>query len=205
MSLIPRSGPKTAAMGKGASVSSTLAKIILRLIGWRAVFCQPPGSKSVIMFYPHTSNWDFPLGVLFKWRYQLDVHWAGKDTLFRFPLGPVLRWLGGVPINRRERTGMVDQLAERFAVSENFHICIAPEGTRSRTEHLKTGFYRLALLAGVPLGLAFVDYRHRCIGIERWVMLSGDEAEDLSVLRDYYASKQAFDPAKAGGISFKSS
>ena len=186
-------------------MSSVLARAVLRLIGWQAVFVPPLGKKSVVMFYPHTSNWDFPLGVLFKWCYRLDIHWAGKDTLFRFPLRSLLLWLGGVPINRRERTGMIGQLIERFAASESFHICIAPEGTRSKTEHLKTGFYRLALAAGVPLGLAFIDYQTRRVGIERWITLSGDEAADLAVLADYYADKHAFDPAKAGTIAFKAS
>lgn len=180
------------------------AFLVLRLIGWEAVFNPPPGSKSVVMFYPHTSNWDFPLGVLFKARYGLDIHWAGKDTLFRFPVRRLLLWLGGVPINRRERTGMIGQLIERFSTSESFHICIAPEGTRSKTDCLKTGFYRLARAADVPLGLAFIDYQRKRVGIERWINLTGDEAADLAVLREYYADKCAYDPDKAGVIGFKS-
>lgn len=186
-------------------MSGRFASFVLRLIGWQAVFNPPPGPKSVVMFYPHTSNWDFPLGVLFKAQYQLDIHWAGKDTLFRVPFRRLLLWLGGVPINRRERTGMIGQLVERFATSESFHICIAPEGTRSKTDCLKTGFYRLAREAGVPLGLAFIDYRRKRVGIERWIVLAGDEADDLAMLREYYADKHAYDPAKAGVIGFKSS
>lgn len=182
---------------------SALASWVLRLIGWQAVLVPPPGPRSVIMFYPHTSNWDFPLGVLFKARFGFDVHWAGKDTLFRFPLRRLLLWLGGVPINRRERTGMIGQMVARFAESESFHLCIAPEGTRKKTDHLKTGFYRLSLAAGVPLGLAFADYRTKRVGIERWVVLSGDEAADLALLRTFYQDKLAFDPAKAGDIAFR--
>ena len=184
-------------------MGSTLATLILRLIGWQAVLNPPPAAKTVIMVYPHTSNWDFPLGVLFKAQYRFDVHWAGKDSLFRFPVGRLLEWMGGVPINRRESTGMIGQLVSRFQASDSFHICIAPEGTRSRTDHLKTGFYRLAREADVPLGLAFIDYRAKRVGIERWVVLSGDEAADLAMLRAYYADKKAYDPAKAGAIEFK--
>lgn len=182
---------------------SRIAGWILRMAGWRVVWTPPPGVKSVVMFYPHTSNWDFPLGVLFKASVGLDIHWAAKDTLFRFPLRGLLLWLGGVPINRRVRTGMIDQLVARFAVSSSFHLCIAPEGTRSKTDHLKTGFYRLARAAGVPLGLAFADYQTKRVGIEQWIMLSGDEAADLALLQAFYQDKKAFDPAKAGNIHFR--
>lgn len=184
-------------------MTKVMASLLLRLFGWTAVLTPPPGPKAVVMFYPHTSNWDFPLGVLFKAQYGLDIHWAAKDTLFRFPVRGLLLWLGGVPINRRERTGMIGQLLARFASSESFYLCIAPEGTRSKTDHLKTGFYRLACEAGVPLGLAFADYRTKRVGIERWLTLSGDEAADLAVLRAFYREKRAFDPSKAGDIVFK--
>lgn len=182
---------------------SRIAGCLLRMVGWQVVWTPPPGAKSVVMFYPHTSNWDFPLGVLFKVSVGLDIHWAAKDTLFRFPLRGLLLWLGGVPINRRVRTGMIDQLVARFAASPSFHLCIAPEGTRSKTDHLKTGFYRLAREAGVPLGLAFADYQTKRVGIEQWIELSGDEAADLALLQAFYRDKKAFDPGKAGDIRFR--
>lgn len=180
-----------------------LATIILRLTGWRTVFSPPPGPKSVVLVYPHTSNWDFPLGLLFNARHPIFIHWAGKDSLFRWPLGGVFRALGGVAINRREPTGMVGQLARTFAQRESFHLCITPEGTRKKTDHWKSGFYRLALEAGVPVGLGFFDFRNKRVGVERWVTLSGDEEKDLAMLRDYYADKSAYDPEKAGDIRFR--
>ncbi len=185
--------------------SRRLASIILRLLGWRSAFTPPPGPKSVIMFYPHTSNWDFPFGLLFKFNHDLMIHWAGKDSLFRWPFRRLFIRLGGVPINRRERTGMISQLLEVFTSSESFHICIAPEGTRSRTDHWKSGFYRLALAAKVPVGLGFIDYASRRVGVEDWVILSGNEETDLDMLRRYYADKKAYAPEKAGEIRFRSS
>jgi len=180
-----------------------LAAFILRLIGWRTVYTVPPGPKAVVIVYPHTSNWDFPIGMLFKMRHGVDLHWAGKDTLFRGPMNVLFRCLGGVPINRREATGMIRQLTEAYALKESFSICIAPEGTRSKSDHWKTGFYRLALSTGLPLGLGFIDYGSKCAGIARWVTLSGDEAADLAMLRAYYADKKGLYPEKAGDIRFR--
>ena len=181
-----------------------LAALVLRLIGWQTVYVPAPGPQAVIVVYPHTSNWDFPLGLLFKAKHRVRMQWAGKDSLFRWPFKPLSLWLGGIPINRRQRTGMIAQLTDAFARNPNLYVCIAPEGTRARTDHWKTGFYRLARAARVPLGLAFIDYGSKRIGIERWIDLSGDEEADLAVLRAYYADKHGRYPEKAGEIRFKS-
>ena len=180
-----------------------LAAWILRLAGWTSVYVPAPGPKAVIAFYPHTSNWDFPLGVLFRAKHRLQAHWAGKDTLFRGPLRPLFLAMGGIPINRRIATGVVSQLAAEFARNDEFSICIAPEGTRSKTEHWKSGFYRLALEAKVPVGLAFIDYPKKTIGIEHWIHLTGDEAADLEMIRAGYAGKTALFPDQVGEIRFK--
>lgn len=180
-----------------------LAALILHLLGWQTVYALPPGPKSVVLVYPHTSNWDFPLGVMYKAKHHLNLNWAGKDTLFRWPLKRFFIWLGGVPVNRRESTGMIAQLVEVFAQSDSFCIVITPEGTRSKTEYWKSGFYRLALQANVPVGLAFIDYARKRIGIERWVKLSGDEQTDLAIFRAFYSGITARYPEKAGDIRFK--
>ncbi len=184
-------------------MGKVVAGMILRLFGWSTVLTPAPGRKTVIIFYPHTSNWDFPLGVLFRAKHQLQVRWAGKDTLFRWPLRGLFIALGGIPINRRIATGVVAQLVAEFARNDDFSICLAPEGTRAKTAQLKSGFYRLAIEANVPVGLAFADYRRKQIGIEHWITLSGDETADLEAIRAGYADKTALYPEKAGVIGFK--
>ena len=182
---------------------SRLCALILHLAGWRIVFTPPPGPKSVVLVYPHTSNWDFVVGMLCRIHTGIFMHWTGKDTLFRWPLKSIFLRLGGVPINRRQRTGMTAQLADAFARNDSFHIAFTPEGTRGKTDHWKSGFYRLTLAVGVPLGLGFIDYGRREVGVERWITLSGDEETDLALIRAYYADKRALYPDQAGDIRFR--
>jgi len=184
-------------------MSARFSTFLLCLLGWRTVFTPAPGPKAVIMVYPHTSNWDFPLGILFRSKHKLAMQWAGKDTLFRWPFRKLFLKLGGLPINRREPRGQITQLLEAYAANERFCLCIAPEGTRSKTDHWKTGFYRLALQANVPLGLAFIDYGKKQLGVERWIKLSGNVDDDLEQIRAYYADKTALYPDQAGDIRFR--
>ena len=172
----------------------------LRLAGWRLVYPPQPGPKAVVILYPHTSNWDFVLGMLAIGALGLPVNWAAKDSLFNSPLGGFFRALGGVPVNRRERTGFVGQMAEEFRRRERFTLALAPEGTRSRTEHWKSGFYRLAEVARVPIGLGYIDYRQRELGIARWLASCGDPAQDMAAIRTAYAGKTGRHPQLAGPI-----
>jgi hypothetical protein len=130
------------------------------------------------------------------------MSWVGKDTLFRWPLGALFRALGGIPVDRSGRTGVIAQLSAELARRESLLLVIAPEGTRARTDHWRTGFYHLALSAGVPLGLGFIDFKRRRLGITEWVQLSGDPERDLARLRDFYADKTALRPEQAGEIRF---
>ena len=182
---------------------SALAQRLLRGCGWTLRYTPPPTPKSVVIFYPHTSNWDFPLGLLARAATGLRVSWVGKHTLFSGPLGPLMRALGGIPIDRGTRTGLVEQLTAEFAQRQSFHVAIAPEGTRSRSDHWRTGFYRLALAAGVPVGLGFFDYPRREIGIEHWLTMSGDTASDLARIAACYAGRQGLNPAQTTPIRFR--
>src|SRR5512140_3135224 len=137
---------------------------ILRTNDWSVEFRWPPSPKCVVIFYPHTSNWDFVIGVLAYLSAGWPVRWCGKDSLFVWPLGILMRALGGIAVNRRERTGFVGQFKREFERADKLHLAIAPEGTRARTDHWKSGFYHLALATGVPVGLAYIDYPSRRVG-----------------------------------------
>lgn len=179
------------------------SRSVLRVLGWRLCLTPPPGRQAVVAVYPHTSNWDFPLGLLTRWGMGLKARWAGKDTLFAGPAGAVFRALGGIPVNRRERTGLVGALAALFREEEALFLAIAPEGTRSHVDHWKSGFYRVAVEAGVPIGLGFLDYGRRECGVTVWLEPTGDEAADLAAIRAFYADKRGLHPENQGEIRFK--
>ena len=153
-SAIPRRGsPATRAVGQG----------VLRLMGWRVEGVVPNLPKFVIAVAPHTSNWDFVVGVAAMFALDLRLAFIGKHTLFRGPLAPLLRWMGGIPIDRASAQGVVDDSVEAFKRMERRILVIAPEGTRSRVAHFKSGFLRIARGAGVPVLLASLDYEARCV------------------------------------------
>jgi 1-acyl-sn-glycerol-3-phosphate acyltransferase len=183
-------------------VGGRIAGMLLRLIGWRTVFVPPARPRSVIIVYPHTSNWDFVVGLLGRSAIGLRCHFAAKDTLFRGPFGAWLQRVGGIPVNRREATGLVGQLTGEFARRPEFHLVFTPEGTRARTDCWKTGFYRLARAAQVPLGLAFIDYGRREVGVGAWLDLTGDQETDLDRIRAFYAGKRGRRNELAGPIRF---
>jgi 1-acyl-sn-glycerol-3-phosphate acyltransferase len=189
----PRSGPIRAALGRAG----------LALIGWRLEVTLPEGPKGIIVVYPHTSNWDFPVGYLAKLAIRMPLRWAGKDNLFVGPFGALFRWMGGIPVNRREHTGFISQLAREFRERDWMWLVIAPEGTRKHTDHVKSGFWHLALEAKVPVGLAYIDYGEKVIGLHEYVAMTGDEARDLATLRAAYAGKHGLRRGQEGELRFQ--
>ena len=187
----------------GRGLPARLAFAILGFFGWRVVLAQPMPRKCVIVFYPHTSNWDFAVSLLVKWATGIEFRWIGKHTLFESPFGRWFTRRGGISVDRGDAAGLVAQVAATFAAHDDFLLVITPEGTRRRTDHWKSGFYRLALAARVPVGLAFIDRRTRRVGIGAWMTLEGDEARDLAAMRAFYADKRGWIPAKAGPIGFR--
>lgn len=181
---------------------AALARWILRVGGWEIVGGAPAEPKAVLIAAPHTSNWDGFWALAYKTAVGIDVHFFAKESLFWFPLGTVLRALGGIPIDRADAGSAVQQVVDSFAAEESFYFGLAPEGTRRRTRGWKTGFYRIALSAGVPVYLGFLDFGARRIGIGLRLDLSGDPEADLAVCRDFYSGVTGRRPENASPVVF---
>ncbi len=172
----------------------------LRLAGWRLEGEAPAIPKYVLIGAPHTSNWDFAglLAVSLNW--EIPIAWVGKHTLFRGPAGPFMRALGGIPVDRRAHHGLVAQLVDEFRRRDRLILAITPEGTRGPTDGWKSGFYRIATEAGVPIVPGFVDYVNKRVGFGPPLSPSGDVRADMDVLRAFYADKHGKFPDHVGRI-----
>jgi 1-acyl-sn-glycerol-3-phosphate acyltransferase len=163
----------------------------LALARWRILGDVPPIPKFVAIVAPHTSNWDFPLGVLVMFALDLRVHWFGKASLFRSPLGPLFRRLGGRPVNREQREGVVEQMAAIVRAEPAFVLALAPEGTRKRVNHWRTGFYRIAERAGIPIVPVSFDWSRREVTIGAPMHPTGHLATDIATLQANYRREMA--------------
>ena len=181
-------------------LKQVVARAILRATAWNLDVRLPSTPKYVLIGAPHTSNWDLWHTLLMIHAVGLPVHWVGKSTLFRPPLGWLMRMLGGIPVNRHTRTNFVQQVVETLNQQEAFVLAIAPEGTRSKADVWKTGFYHIALGAGVPIALGFIDYRARVLGIGPSLTPSGDLRADFAYIQAFYTGKQGRRPALQGSI-----
>ena len=179
---------------------SRLARFIFRVFGWRVTGDIPNVPKMLMIGAPHTSNWDGAVFYLFTLAVRAHIHFLGKHTLFRPPFGGIMRWAGGVPVNRSTTINAVDQVVAAFNAQETMALVIAPEGTRSRTEYWKTGFYYIALKAHVPIVMLYVDYPRRDCGVGPYFMPTGDIDEDFKLIQAFYADKGGRHPEKKGPI-----
>lgn len=159
----------------------------LRILGWRVEGALPDVPKLVIIAAPHTSNWDFPVGIAAKLALGLQVLWFGKDSLFRGPLGLVMKSLGGMPVDRSSSNNVVKQVIDEFARRERMILGLAPEGTRKRVERWRTGFYHIAHGARVPILPVALNWGERAIQIGPPFHTTGDMDGDLVELRSRFS------------------
>lgn len=187
---------------------SALARAFMRLCGWRVDFDgHLPGAQGVLIVYPHTSNWDFVWGVLAKWSIGFPLHFWGKASLFRVPLfGAWLRWIGGVPVERDAPRGAVGAMAERLQQARRqgrfMWLALSPEGTRRHQPAWRSGFYRVALQAGVPLALVSFDYPSRTIAVHGFLQVTGREDADLAAIQHTLGAARGCKPDQAAPIRF---
>jgi 1-acyl-sn-glycerol-3-phosphate acyltransferase len=167
----------------------------LRLLGWRIEGNIPDAPRLVLTVAPHTSNWDFVMGFLAYLALQLDTTWFGKHSLFRWPMGPLFRYFGGIPIERSKSANMVDSYVAEFARRERMVLALAPEGTRSLAPEWKTGFYHIAMGARALIVPVALDYTTRRVRISAPLTPTGDIERDLASLRRHFTSSMAKNPA----------
>ncbi len=178
---VPSSAPRA-----GGAIARWLGRVILRAGGWRVTGAFPDVPKAMIIAAPHSSMWDALWGLAAKLAMGIHVEFMAKQEAFFWPLGPVLRALGGFPVDRKAAMGVVDQLIDRMRSHERLWMVIAPEGTRRRVERWKTVFWKIAMANAVPVVAATFHYPDRTIGIGPAFTMTGDLDADMARLREFF-------------------
>ena len=178
---LPAAAPRT-----GGRIGRWVGRAVLRLGGWRLRGEFPELDKLMIIVAPHSSGWDAVWGLAMKLALRLDIAFMAKRELFVGPLGWFLRRCGGFPINRGSTTGVVEQVSARYAARDRFWVALAPEGTRRRVEHWKTGFWRIARAAQVPVLCVYFHYPERVIGIGPVLETTDSLEHDMARIREFY-------------------
>ncbi len=173
------------------------AKLVLRISGWTAVGDVPDVPKAVFIAAPHTSNWDGLWALAYRASLGVDIRFFAKESLFWFPLGALLRGLGGIPLDRSEARSAVRTAVSMFESRQSFYFGLAPEGTRALRDSWKTGFYRIAKLADVPVFFGILDYKNKRVGIAGRLDLTDDKDADLSKCAAFYENIEGRWPEKA--------
>lgn len=182
---------------RGNAFTEWIGRSILGLLGWRIEGPIPAEPKLVIIVAPHTSAWDFVIGLAAKLALRIDSFYLAKDTLFRWPLSILLRRTGGLPVDRSGSHNLVEEMAARFSERDRMLLTLAPEGTRRHVESWKTGFYRIAEAAGVPILPIAFDYGGKAIAFGEPLTPSGDPSAEIERLRSFFGDIQARRPEAA--------
>mgnify|MGYP000020280895 CR=1 FL=1 len=171
--------------------------LLLKIMGWKTRGEPLDHQRCVLIGAPHTSNWDFPLMLMVVLKLKLRVFWMGKHTLFPFPFGWFMKWLGGIPIDRSASHNVVNETMRQYAENDQLIVLIPPEGTRKKVAKWKTGFYHIANLANVPILLGYVDASIKEAGFADFYQPSGDVDKDMEEILAFYANKQGLNADNA--------
>jgi len=172
------------------TVLRALSLGFLQLNGWKVEGVLPEGaSKCVLIAAPHTSNWDLPYTLMVAFALNLHVYWMGKQSIFKWPFGAVMKWLGGIPVDRSKSSNLVAASAAAITAAQGpLQLVVPPEGTRGKTRQWKTGFYHIALTAQVPIVLAYMDYQRKVSGLGPVFQPTGDVDADMAVIKRFYST-----------------
>lgn len=171
-----------------------VARLYWTFSRWRLVSEPAPDRPTVLIGAPHTSNWDFVLMLAIAWRLDMRFRWLGKKSLFRSWRGPIMRGLGGIPVDRDAPAAVVGEVLARIRSGDVFGLVVTPDGTRKGHTHWKSGFYRIAREASLPVTLGYVDRTTMTTGLGPTIELTGDVAADMDVIRAFYADKAGLRP-----------
>lgn len=175
----------------GNSFSEWLGKVVLNSLGWKITGTFPACKKMVIAVAPHTSNWDFVIGIAVVFRLRLKISFMGKHSIFVPPFDRLLRRWGGIPIERSKSHGVVEQLSDAMKSSDKMILAVAPEGTRSKIDNWKTGFLHIAHKADVPVMLVALDYQKKEVQLGHLMHVNGSVDESLQEVYQFYATVPA--------------
>ena len=177
-----------------------IARRLLELAGWKIEGDPPTQRRFVLIAAPHTSNWDFPLMLLFAAAFGLKVKWLAKDSLFWPPMGWIMQWMGGIPVVRSRKLNQVESMRRTFADRKDLVLAVPTEGTRGRTDHWRSGFYHIARESNVPIVPSYLDYGKKRGGFGPPVTPSGDVTADMDNFRNFYAPMNGKFPELSGPI-----
>lgn len=180
-----------------------VAKFLLRLGGWTPVGEIPAVPKAVFIAAPHTSNWDGIWALIYKVAIGIEIRFFAKSALFWFPLGTLLRGLGGIPLDRSKAQSAVAEAVAMFEKNDSFYFGLAPEGTRAYRDHWKSGFYRIARAAQVPVFLGIIDYGRKRVGIAGRLDLTDDAEADLRKCAEFYKDIVGRHPENTTPVRFE--
>jgi 1-acyl-sn-glycerol-3-phosphate acyltransferase len=177
-----------------------LSLAFLKLTGWKVEGSLPPDCpKCVLIAAPHTSNWDLPYTLMVGFALRLNLYWMGKESIFRPPFGGVMRWLGGISVDREKSTNLVAASVEALRAADGkVQLTVPPEGTRSKTRYWKTGFYHIAQGAQVPIVMAYMDYARKVSGLGPVFHPTGDIERDMETIKAFYAPFKGKNPGQSG-------